>query len=253
MKNKRQDLILKQIEKNKMVTVQDLSETYKVSEMTVRRDLIELEKQGLIKRLHGGASKITNNRKSELVYSELSHDHKMSMNIELKHEIARKIAAQIENDELIFLGAGTTIELVSELIEEKTLKVITNSLALFMKLKAQKNKGLILIGGTFRERTSSFVGTLANESLENLRVHKAFIGVNAIDDDVIMNYNEEEGITQQKILNNATIKYIVADNTKLDQVDFYHFYNLSDCDYLITDSQTDQNVLKRYEKNIKVL
>lgn len=253
MKEKRQDLILKQLEDNKMVKVQDLSERLNVSEMTVRRDLIELEKQGLVKRLHGGASKIEEESRSDILFGELSHDHKMLLNIENKKVIAQKIADQINDNELVFLGAGTTIELVTELIKDKSLKIITNSLPLFMKLNLQKNKGLILIGGTFRERTNSFVGTLANESLESLRVQKAFIGVNAIDGDIITNYNEEEGITQQKILNNAAVKYIVADNTKLDKFDFYHFYNLSDCDYLIVDDEITHDIKEKYSALVKVI
>lgn len=248
IKAERFNKILSLVNSNGIVKVGELNSLLNVTEMTIRRDLLELEQQGKLKRVHGGATKNTFNEKLEL-----SHLEKQTINISKKIEIAKKIANEIEENSIVFLGAGTTIELVPNYLTHSNLKVITNSLPVFNKLQSTFEYDLILIGGTYRERTGSFVGSIANKTLQSISVEKAFIGVNAIYDNVVTNYNEEEGLTQSIVLNNATDRYIVSDSTKLDKVDFYQFYDLNEANYLITDSSITEELLHKYSKYISIL
>lgn len=248
MRDNRQQAIISLLSNSSGQTVKYLSEKLNVSEMTIRRDLAEMEKDELIIRLHGGAKLAPIDAKQEL-----SHETKMMMNMDLKEVIAKKIADNISNGELIFLGAGTTIELVCKYLEHKSLKIVTNSLPVFLHFKSSSNSEVILIGGNYRTRTDSFVGAIADNAIKNLRVTKAFIGVNAINNDSITNYNQEEGTTQSLVLQNAQVKYIVADHTKLDKVDFYHFFNLNEADYLIVDDNINVDLVDKYSKYIKIL
>lgn len=248
MRDKRHKEILHHLDNSNWQTVKYLSEKLKVSEMTIRRDLNELEENNLIVRLHGGA-KIA----PILPETEMSHENKKMINIELKENIAIKIAKEVLDNELIFLGAGTTIELACKYLYSKNLKIVTNSLPVFLNFQHSESVEVILIGGHFRKRTNSFAGAIADQGLKNIRFSKAFIGVNAIDGKSITNYNQEEGSTQQLALENAQTKYIVADHTKLDKVDFYHFFNLNEADYLIVDDQIDDSTREKYSNFTVVL
>src|SRR5699024_9409322 len=157
---------------------------------------------------------------------EFSHNEKIKKNIKEKQEIAKKIVDTIEENETVFLGPGSTIELVSEYLGDKNCKIVTNSLYLFNRLNNKHFKNLILIGGSFRSNTGAFVGSFATGTVRKLRFKRAFIGVNGINGDKVFTYSEDEGEIQKIALDNAQVRYIVADHTKVGREDFFSFYNL---------------------------
>lgn len=249
IKEERHELILELVSTNNFVKVSDIQKQLNVTDMTVRRDLQELEDKGKLLRVHGGAKSIEG--KPDPI--ELSHTEKLNIHLQEKKEVAQQIAQQINDGDTIFLGAGTTIELVYEYFNANQVKIITNSFPLFNKFKNDNRVELVLVGGTYRAKTGAFVGTLTNDTVENIHVMKAFIGVNGIQDGNIYNSNEDEGVTQRKILQSSETKYIVADHFKLDKRDFYKFYNLEDADYLITDLNISLEDKERYEKYIQII
>ena len=120
-------------------------------------------------------------------------------------------------------------------MEGKEISIVTNSLPIFEKLKDFPNYDLILVGGRYRVKTQTFVGQFANKLLKEIKVSKAFIGVNGIDGHSVSTANEEEGNGNAIILNNAIEKYVVADNSKFDSYSFYSFYRVEDLNAIITD------------------
>ncbi|EPH98331.1 transcriptional regulator, DeoR family [Enterococcus faecalis 13-SD-W-01] len=250
MKEERQKQILQLLDLYKIVKVSDIREKLNVTEMTVRRDLQDLEDQGLLIRVHGGAKSI---EKGEMTSAELSHIEKQTINLEAKKEIAQLIAQEIKEGDTVFLGSGTTIELVYDFMETKYAKIVTNSIYVFEKFKNDPRFDLVLIGGTYRPKTGAFVGTIANDFVSTIHVNKAFIGVNGICENSVYNSNEDEGLSQSVILNSAQIKYIVADHTKFNKRDFYRFYDLNNIDHLITDSQTSTDVLEAYNLKAPII
>lgn len=250
MKESRHHLILKRLQESELVKVSDLAKELDVTEMTVRRDLKELENEGLLIRTHGGARGIANSSPSLL---ELSHATKRDLNLDEKKYIARIIAANIHDNETVFLGSGSTIELVYNYLDINRAKIITNSIYVFDKFKYDERFDLILTGGSFRAKTGSFTGTIANDFISTINVQKSFIGVNAINEHSIYNSNEDEGVLQQSILNNSSQKYIIADHKKFDRLDFYKFYDLNDVDYLITDDKLPEETFQTYSKWVKII
>lgn len=248
IKEERLNYILDKLKRQKFIRVSDITKELNVTDMTVRRDLQKLEEQNQAIRVHGGAKLIEENN-----HQELSHIDKVSINIEDKKEIAQKIAAEIYDNDTVFLGAGTTIELVHEYLEAKNVKIITNSLHLFNRIKNEERFEVILIGGTYREITGCFVGAIANDFIQNIHVQKAFIGVNALTEEGIYTYSESEGITQQLILNTSAKKYILADSSKFNQKDFYRFYSLDKADVLITNDHLDEDLKENYQKLINII
>ena len=116
LKEQRHEGILNLVNENIIMKVSDLTDLLNVSDMTIRRDLMELEQKGLLTRIHGGAR--SNSDAEDLL--ERSHSEKQKINIDNKLEVAQKIVECIEDNDVIFLGPGTTIELVPELLTQKT-------------------------------------------------------------------------------------------------------------------------------------
>ncbi|MBA5269142.1 MULTISPECIES: DeoR/GlpR family DNA-binding transcription regulator [Enterococcus] len=249
LKEERQKYLLAQLEKNGIVKVADIVQELKVADMTVRRDLQELEDKGLIIRIHGGAKLL--NPKTSVI--ELSHREKKDLHLSEKIEIATIIANHIHEGDTVFLGPGTTIELAYDFLTINHAKIITNSIHVFNKFKSDPRFEIILIGGSYRNKTGAFVGTIANDFIANIHVKKSFIGVNGLDKTSVFTSNEDEGLTQRYALNSAETRYIVADHHKLDKKDFYGFYPLQEVDYLITDSAISHSQKETFGKHVQLL
>ena len=250
MKERRHAMILELLNSNDVIKVSELVNELDVTEMTIRRDLQELEDNHQLIRIHGGARRVENDS-TYLV--ELDHRLKREINLEEKKEIAQIIANNIHENETVFLGSGSTIELVYDYLELNHAKIITNSIYVFNKFKNDERYELILTGGTYRSKTGSFTGTIANDFISSINVEKSFIGVNAINNDAVYNANEDEGVIQRSILNNSREKYVIADFVKFDKMDFYQFYDLTAIDYLITDSKVPQETLEKYTNWVEII
>ncbi len=248
LREERLNHIKKSLEAVGIVRVSELTEKFGVTEMTIRRDFQYLEDEGVLQRIHGGAK-----LPETLSPREYSHREKQNINIEKKKVIAKKIAEMISSEDTVFLGAGTTIELVFEYLETVPLKIITNSIYVFNKFNESTKYDLLLIGGSYRRRTGAFVGSITNETLQKLRVKKAFIGVNGVYNNQVYTSNEEEGITQSIVLDNAGQKFIVADSSKINKEDFFGFYNLDEVNRLITDEGISDSQKSELELHTKVI
>ncbi len=115
------------------------------------------------------------------------------------------------------------------------------------------NYDLILVGGRYRVKTQTFVGQFANKLLKEIKVSKAFIGVNGIDGHSVSTANEEEGNGNAIILNNAIEKYVVADNSKFDSYSFYSFYRVEDLNAIITDDSIPKKIKDKYALYTKII
>lgn len=250
IKDERHEIILSLLDQNNVMRVSDLVTQLNVTDMTIRRDLQELEDNNLLIRIHGGARKVDN---ESLPFLELSHDVKRDINLDEKNHIAQIIAQNIHNHETVFLGSGSTIELVYDYLTVDYAKIITNSIHIFNKFKHDDRFDLVLTGGTYRSKTGSFTGIIASDFLSSIYVEKAFIGVNAINEHSVFNANEDEGVIQRIVLNNAREKYIVANHQKFDNLDFYQFYDLKDADYLVTDQTIPHELKEKYEKWVEIM
>lgn len=248
LKEERHIYIINELKNNNIIQVSDIKDKLGVTEMTIRRDLKELEEKGILKRIHGGATSV-----DLLSSKEFSHNEKVKKNIKEKKEISQKIVSTVKDNETIFLGPGSTIELVSEYISDKSCKIVTNSLYLFNRLNHNNYKNLILIGGSFRSNTGAFVGSLATNTVRKLRFKRAFIGVNGLNDDKVFTYSEDEGEIQRIALDNSQLRYIVADHTKVGKEDFYSFYNLDEVTGVISDSAIDDRSVSEIQSYTKLM
>lgn len=249
LKRERLLKIIDKVNTNGIITVNEIMQHLKVSDMTARRDLDELEKAGKLVRIHGGAQNIS----SPIKKLEKSNTEKLNVQTKEKKEIASFAATLINDGETIFIGPGTTLEFFAEQLIDKTIRIVTNSLPVFDILKNSDSIDLILIGGEYRNITGAFVGSLTNQTISTLKFSKAFIGCNGIYQNDIATYNESEGQIQRIALNNAIEKILLVDNQKFNAYDFSVFYQLDQIDKTITDSRIQPEVFNDYKERTQLI
>jgi len=215
LKKERQREILKVIEDTGKVEVDTLSKHLGVSEMTIRRDLGELNQRGLAERVHGGALLVRNSRDVEPPVIERTNE-----NPEIKLRIGRQVAGMIQNGEKIFLGSGSTTAAVAEaMLNHRTITVITNALNIAFTMISAPEINIAVTGGFLRRSELSLIGHFAENALEGLQVDKVIIGMRGIDPvKGLTSDNMDELMTDQAILNISKNIIVVADHTKLGHV-----------------------------------
>ncbi|WP_125702509.1 DeoR/GlpR family DNA-binding transcription regulator [Lacticaseibacillus daqingensis] len=249
LKHERQLLIQKLVNQRGAASVNEIGEALSVSPMTVRRDLEVLDTHHALLRVHGGAQSLTMK-----ALPELSRIQKRNLNVSEKDEVAQIAASLIQPGDIVYLGPGTTNELIAAHLLVGDVRMITNSLPVFESFQERADQfQLQLIGGSYRARSGAFIGSLANDVLSHLRTTKAFISVNGVKDNAISNANPEEGQTQRIALDNTAHRYVVADLSKLNKQDFYSFYDLSQVDRLITNPAINRNDVATYSKYTTVM
>lgn len=233
------------VEYQNSASVVQLGAELKVSDATIRKDLKILEKQGHLRRTHGGAVIVDRGGTSR----EAKLREVMGKNINEKRKIARKAYEMIKDDEAIILDVSSTAGMICEHIkknEKRKLTVVTNSAIALMELIDCENVQLIMIGGQVQSSVASCVGAFATDMLRNIRVDKAFIGANGIDlqRDIITTPNLFEREVKRAMINAAGKTVIVADNTKFGRLYLGALCRLSEVDCIITDDGISQDTLK---------
>lgn len=245
LKDERQNNILQLLEENEFLTVNKIANKLSVSEMTIRRDLTQLEKEKKLIKLHGGAKK----RET----SELSTHEKINTQVDEKREIGQAMNSIISDNSVIYLGGGTTIYYALSELQKENLFIITNSLIAFNYLIKNTSYKIILTGGEFNYVTEEFLGSITEKLFDHLNIDIAFAPTNGIFNNNVTTSNSIQGGVQIAAFNKAKVKCVVADSSKLNKSDVYTFYNLSDIDYLITDTHIDYTTEKQYEQYTKII
>ncbi|MCE5097918.1 DeoR/GlpR family DNA-binding transcription regulator [Staphylococcus devriesei] len=237
----RLDEIIKLVNQKGRVRTNQIVEELNVSDMTVRRDLAELEEKGLLTKIHGGARS-----NSVFQFKEKSHQEKHTHNIEEKRLVARKAVNLIEEGDTLFLGPGTTIECLAELIDHKSLTIITNCFPVFKILfeKRSLDFKVYLLGGEMRELTESFVGEMTNTLLKTKNFSKMFFSCNGVKEANVLTSTIDEAYTQQLALERSVETYLLIDDSKIGKEDFTELCKLDDLTAVIIDNNEKDNMQK---------
>ena len=212
----RHRLILETLQQRGTVTAQELAELLRTSISTIRRDLLALDGQGLLTKVHGGAAM----REVRLSSAELDMLTKEGMNTAQKQAIARTAAAMIKAEDFVFIDAGsTTLQLIHALTGEALKAVyVTNGLA-HTRILTQKGCSVYVPGGRVRQRTEAVVGATALAGLNCYNFTKAFLGVNGISPDrgfTTPGIDERE--IKAAVVRQARETWFLADDSKFDRV-----------------------------------
>jgi len=240
----RRELVLQALLRQEHVDVGDLSRRFQVSQSTIRRDLLVLERQGLLRRQYGGASA------QERVLYEEPYREKMREHIAEKLKIALAASRLIQDGDVIALSGGTTTMQIARAIKHRTgITVVTNAVNIAAELAGASQLRVVVTGGTLRSPSFELVGPLAEQSLQSMYVNKAFIGVNGLSvPQGITTHNEIEALTNRAMLHQAQEVYVVADHSKLGKIAFSVISPLSSVHCLITDDGIEPGMRARLEE-----
>lgn len=155
-----------------------LAERFGVSEMTIRRDLDELAKRGLVQRVRGGALQ-PGSLRHEPPFAESTISRR-----EEKEKVGRTAAELVRPGDTVIIDVGTTaLQLARHLHGREGLTVVTNNLAVYEELVADETIDILLLGGLVRRNYRSLVGFLAEDSLRGIRADLCFLGISGIAED----------------------------------------------------------------------
>lgn len=237
----RHQKIAEMLKKKSSIKVCELAEIFNVSESTIRRDLKQMEYNGLLSRTHGGAVgfSVTTFEPSFREKEDEMHDEKMLIGI--------KAASIIEDGDTIIIDSGTTTLEIAKNITAKNITVITNSIDIAAAISYKENIELIVTGGSLRFNTRAMVGHITEMTIKNFRVDKAFIGANGISLEAgITTPNFIEAQAKKAMMNAANNVIVAADSSKFNKVCLSVICPIRQVGTIITSSDLDESVKKEY-------
>lgn len=239
----RRQLIIDEVQRRGRVSVSRLAAAYDVNPETVRRDLVELEQRGALRRVHGGA--LANHR----IRVEPAVAERAAQMAGEKDRIAQAALAYLPPDGgTVLLDAGTTTgALIDCLPTDRQLTIVTNAVPHALRLAAIPTVTVIVIGGRLRARTLANVDEFAVDAVRNLRVDVAFLATNGISERGCTTPDPAEGAVKRAMASAADRVVLLADHTKFGQELFVRFAELDDLDVVITDSGADSDDLHSLE------
>lgn len=237
----RHKLILKKLEENGFVNVNDLSKEYNVSLVTIRKDLKLLEERKLLFRSHGKAIRVNPYIKEHHVnFKEKLHPKK-------KNKIAIAATETLVPHDSIIIASGTSvIEFARHIKPIEGLTVLTASLNTSIILAEHNNIDVIQLGGIVRSSSSSVVGPIGEKMLSEFTFTKLFLGVDGID----LEYGLTTTSSLEASLNKEMIKaaqkiIVLSDSSKFNRKGFGRICGLDEVDQIITDSDIDTKTKNR--------
>lgn len=244
--NERQNKIYYIIRNDGAITTAKLVDMFGVSVETVRRDLLAMEKHGLLTRVHGGAV-----AKGDMQpFLELKErNKKYSAN---KSELSEKAVEFVEEGDVIGIDCGSTAISFAESLKEKftSLTVVTHSLDVFEILRNHRQFRLILCGGYYMHDENAFYGSFTLDMLDKLHVKKSFVFPWAISIEYgIFDYCEELYQVQNKLISISDEVYILADSSKFEKTGLLKFADMKSNYTYITDSNLKDEMVKLYKEN----
>ncbi|WP_432666993.1 DeoR/GlpR family DNA-binding transcription regulator [Wukongibacter baidiensis] len=236
------------IKEKKSVTVTELSKEFNVSEETIRRDLAQLEKDGVLNRVYGGAYIVDG------VQNDVDINLRKNIYSESKEKIANICSGLIENGDSIILDSSTTCLYIAKKVIDKNITVITNSLQIANALEEASNIKLIMIGGSFDAKTLAFYGRNAELFAGKYFADKVFVSCRALNlEKGIMDSNEHVAEMRRVFLNQGCEVNLVADFSKFDRIAFIHFADFEEVNAIITDKKLgDEWHSSMDERGIKI-
>ena len=250
IKNERLQYILDTVRQHGKTTVAELSERFGISDITTRRDLKELEEQGVIRRAHGGAVYAVKKQEEAPVIQ------RMLANQAEKEKIAVAAAQLIQDNDSVFIGSGSTTTIVARhLRDRQNLTVVTNAISVVVELASYGNVTVIVLGGMLRAGELSMVGHITEQALREVRVDKVIFGMRAVDVRAgLTNDYLPEVMTDRAILDMGSNLILVADHSKFGQIASAYVAPVERVTTLVTDDKTDPHILEQiHQLGVKIM
>jgi len=236
----RKELLLRILKEEGQIVAKSLSESLGLSEDTIRRDLRELAKEGLLERVHGGALPASPAQASFAARGSIATDAKPA--------IARAAAAMIAPGQVVFIDGGTTaVQLARALPKNLQATVITHSPSVAVELEHHAQLEVILIGGRLFKHSMVASGAAALEALEGMRADLFFMGVCSLHPEAgITTGDYDEACMKRAISARSQRTIVLASREKLGTAAPYRIAPLESIDCIIVNREVDDALLSHY-------
>jgi DeoR/GlpR family transcriptional regulator of sugar metabolism len=223
--------------------VNELCEMLGVSAATVRRDLGDMERRGLLHRVHGGAVS------AERLLEEPMFDDKTALAAAEKQRIAEAARTFVGATDTLFLDGGSTVLALARMLADMPgPTLVTNSLRVVSAFSGGGPR-LIVVGGELRRRSQTFVGPLTQPMIEKLHVDTAFIGTIGLSVTGGMTTTDpREAGTKELVIAHARRVILLADSSKIGKVSFVRFGDLRRVDTIVTDAGADPKAVRAFRR-----
>src|SRR5580765_6328041 len=228
--------VLRMLESRDSVHVTELAEAFSVSEVTVRSDLTELARQGLVARIRGGVRALQQGQ------SEVGFDLRLRLEVERKRAIARAAAALVGEGEAVALDASTTAYYLA-----RELVVVTNGLLVATALADAPGITVLVTGGTLRLSAMSLVGDLGTDVLRTTRINKGFLGARGLSlERGLMDLNPDEVRIKQEMADACEQVYGIVDSSKWHRSALLAFVPTNALTGIVTDSSAPEEEVQAW-------
>lgn len=228
----RHKYIVEALDKDGFVKVMDVAKALNVTTVTVRKDFKQLEEKGLLYRTHGSASPANPH------IGDRNVSEKEKINIQEKIKIGHAAAQLIKENDSVILNSGSTICTFAEQIDPVgSLRIVTSSLKVAFILGDKENISLLQLGGVYRSRSMSVIGSYTLSFLDKITCSKLFLGVDGVDPEFgVTTSNLEEAELNAAMMQVALKTIVLCDSSKFGRRGFGKICNLDQVDTIITDS-----------------
>ena len=243
--SQRRDLILETLKRTQIVQVSELSQIFGISMVSVRRDLEILEKEGYLKRIHGGAVTVHAPCISEILITKIED------NLIIKERIGKAAAELIDKSDNIIIDSGTTpLQVVKnipyDLLNHGNLTVITNSLPTLHALCTEKGVHMIFLGGIYLPNYEVVVGPRTVEQIKTFHADKLFLGTDGLTfSKGITTANQLEAEVSQAMVAASSEVIVVSDSSKIGSKGLTTIVPITEIDKLITDKYAPDEFVAR--------
>ncbi|MCI5840020.1 MAG: DeoR/GlpR family DNA-binding transcription regulator [Peptoniphilaceae bacterium] len=244
MPNDRLTKIANYIISQEKVSIDELVEKFKVSKITIRRDLDKLEKKNIITKIYGGAQANSGGINDFETRANLLRNE--------KQYIAQKAALSINSGDSIFMDGGTTASFIFNYLDKNSsFTLLTNSLDAINKAVTFPNILILIVGNSYDRNIHSFINlNHVTKDFSNITIDKAFITCSGVSiESGLSNKHPIVAGIKSMMCSIAKEVYLLADNSKFDKVSLMTFYNLEDVDKIFTDKKPNDKYMNFFEKN----
>lgn len=235
----RQSKIVELVQSQGSVQVEELAQELNVSAMTIRRDLVKLQKEDVLKRCHGGA----------VAKQEVTYEDKQTSCMDAKKLLARVCASLVGKGDTVFLDAGTTIFEIARLIKDiPEIMVVTNDLEIAQMIKNSEAE-LFICGGHVQKSTGSMFGHYATQMLEDFKFDIGFFGAASINEDFeVMTPTIDKMWLKRNTPKQCRKSYLVVDQSKFGRQAMSRINHLGDYTGIVTDKEFTEEEQEKLRK-----
>lgn len=225
-------------------SIETLSKQLGVSSQTIRRDIVFLDNQVILKRHHGGVGILPGTK-------SLSYSSREIENVGAKNLIGAAVASQISNGTSLFIDIGTTMEAVAEgLLNHQGLTIITNHIGVALILSKNPDFTILIPGGQLRSRDKAITGESALEFLNKNRVAYGIFGIGSITDDGhLLDYDYRDAQLSRHAMAVCSTKFVAADHSKFNSQAMMPISHVSEINSFFTDKMPPQCILNTLNTN----